>query len=142
MIKYVPKTWGHEEWLVNEPLYCLKKLVVLPGFWCGFHYHIKKTESFYITSGTLRLSLLTGMNEKGESSLLKAPDNPTAEDIDKLLEHSQLVMFHENIPLEKGCQIKIDPLTIHSFTPFDDKPVEFFEVSTHHDDNDSIRIRH
>ncbi len=46
----VPKTWGHEEWIVNSD-YCGKKLVLHEGHCCSLHYHKIKDETFYIASG-------------------------------------------------------------------------------------------
>ncbi len=48
--KIVPKTWGHEEWIVNSD-YCGKKLVLNKGYCCSLHYHKVKDETFYIASG-------------------------------------------------------------------------------------------
>lgn len=47
----VEKVWGHEDWLVNEPLYCLKRLFVTPGFRCSMHKHPVKAETFVIEHG-------------------------------------------------------------------------------------------
>ncbi|HMO17737.1 MAG TPA: PfkB family carbohydrate kinase [Oligoflexia bacterium] len=46
----VPKTWGHEEWIVNAD-YCGKKLVLHEGHCCSLHFHKIKDETFYIASG-------------------------------------------------------------------------------------------
>jgi len=45
-----PKTWGHEEWIVNSE-YCGKKLVLNKGHCCSLHHHKIKDETFYIASG-------------------------------------------------------------------------------------------
>lgn len=50
-IKIVPKVWGEERWIRNDDLYCMKELVLWPGFRCSLHYHKKKTETFYVVSG-------------------------------------------------------------------------------------------
>jgi len=56
MKKQVPKTvnksWGHEIWIHNDNLYC-SRLLVFPKMYSKFsmHYHIKKTETWYIQKG-------------------------------------------------------------------------------------------
>jgi quercetin dioxygenase-like cupin family protein len=56
-IHIVPKVWGREEWIVNNDLYCGKKLVVERGHRCSVHYHKLKNETFYILSGRLYVEL-------------------------------------------------------------------------------------
>jgi quercetin dioxygenase-like cupin family protein len=48
---FVEKTWGHEEWIVNNEKYCGKKLVLQKGGRCSMHKHEIKDETFYILSG-------------------------------------------------------------------------------------------
>lgn len=48
---FVKKVWGHEEWIVNNPKYCGKKLVLKKGFRCSMHKHDVKDETFYVLSG-------------------------------------------------------------------------------------------
>ncbi len=52
----VPKTWGHEEWIVNSD-YCGKKLVLNKGHCCSLHFHKIKDETFYIASGKVGFQL-------------------------------------------------------------------------------------
>ncbi len=52
----VPKTWGHEEWIVNSD-YCGKKLVLKEGHCCSLHFHKIKDETFYIASGKVGFQL-------------------------------------------------------------------------------------
>lgn len=52
----MPKTWGHEEWIVNSE-YCGKKLVLNEGHCCSLHYHKIKDETFYIASGRVGFQL-------------------------------------------------------------------------------------
>lgn len=49
------KDWGHEEWLVNNHLYCGKKLVLMNGWRCSLHHHKIKHETFYIESGSVMM---------------------------------------------------------------------------------------
>lgn len=57
--KRVPKKWGEEIWIVNNPdiNYCGKILVLNKGFRCSFHHHKIKTETFYILEGTVYFEL-------------------------------------------------------------------------------------
>jgi quercetin dioxygenase-like cupin family protein len=54
--KYVEKVWGEEIILVNCEQYCAKLLIIDPKAEMSYHYHIKKTETFYCLEGysTLR----------------------------------------------------------------------------------------
>jgi mannose-6-phosphate isomerase-like protein (cupin superfamily) len=57
MNKIVKKVWGHEEIIVNIPLYCCKILYVKQGYQCSLHHHAKKHETFYITDGVVRMEV-------------------------------------------------------------------------------------
>ena len=54
-IKFVPKGWGFEKWIVNNEEYCGKLLYFVKGKRCSWHYHILKDETFYIQSGKVLL---------------------------------------------------------------------------------------
>jgi mannose-6-phosphate isomerase-like protein (cupin superfamily) len=47
----VPKGWGHETILVNGSLYCGKILHFNTAAKFSMHFHMKKTETWYIQSG-------------------------------------------------------------------------------------------
>lgn len=51
----VQKEWGHEEWIVNKPAYCGKKMVFKSGYQCSMHHHKVKDETFYVQSGKIIL---------------------------------------------------------------------------------------
>lgn len=53
----VTKVWGHEEWIVNNNLYCGKRLILNKGWQCSLHYHEKKTETFYVDFGCVLMEL-------------------------------------------------------------------------------------
>ena len=56
----IEKTWGWENWLVNNELYCGKILTCFQGNWSSeglFHYHKLKDETFYILEGELLLDI-------------------------------------------------------------------------------------
>lgn len=56
-IKTVTKIWGREEWLANNELYCLKKMIVIPRGCCSLHAHPKKDETFYMLIGKMFLEI-------------------------------------------------------------------------------------
>jgi mannose-6-phosphate isomerase-like protein (cupin superfamily) len=60
-----PKSWGDENWIVNNELYCSKILTITHGFRCSMHYHEKKDETFYVLAGLVLLEI------GGESEVLR-----------------------------------------------------------------------
>lgn len=66
------KVWGREEWIVNKPRYCGKKLIIKNGYRCSLHFHKIKEESFYVLSGKILLEVeqdgkrLLRIMEKGD----------------------------------------------------------------------------
>ena len=52
-MKFVPKGWGFEKWIVNCDKYCGKLLYFVKGKKCSWHYHKIKDEVFYIQSGKM-----------------------------------------------------------------------------------------
>ena len=57
MVK-VDKLWGSEEWLVNDEVagYCVKRMILKPGYVCSKHFHEIKDETFYVVEGSEYLS--------------------------------------------------------------------------------------
>jgi quercetin dioxygenase-like cupin family protein len=51
----VPKTWGHEEILVNNDRYCAKLLHIEAGAGSSIHRHPRKDETFYCLEGQVVL---------------------------------------------------------------------------------------
>ena len=109
-IKFVPKGWGFEKWIVNCEKYCGKLLYFVKGKKCSWHYHKIKDEVFYIQSGKIlvRYSHQDDLN-KANVTILEAGDN-----------------FHVSIGLR------------HQMEALED--TELFEFSTQHFDSDSHRI--
>ena len=52
-----PKVWGTEIWMANTEKYCGKKLILMEGYRCSMHYHLKKDETFYIDSGKVLMEV-------------------------------------------------------------------------------------
>ena len=110
-IKFVPKGWGYEKWLVNSPEYCGKILFLAKGKKCSWHYHLLKDEVFYIQKGAVEL-------------IYSLQDNPEVADKIILIEGDK---FH----VPRGMRHQMFAL----------KDTELFEFSTTHFDSDSIRIQ-
>ncbi|MCF7799558.1 cupin domain-containing protein [Candidatus Babeliales bacterium] len=82
LVNYVKKVWGHEEWIVNNPKYCGKKLVLKQGFRCSMHKHDIKDETFYILSGKVLME--TEFNGKNEKFVMLPGD----------IKHIEIGMWH------------------------------------------------
>jgi len=54
-IKVVPKEWGEEQWIVNNERYCGKKNLIKQNYYCSYHLHKIKEETFYILKGELEM---------------------------------------------------------------------------------------
>ena len=110
-IKFVPKGWGFEKWIVNSKLYCGKLLYFVKGKRCSWHYHELKDEVFYIQSGKILVKYSRGddINE-AEEIILNPGDNF----------HVWTGLRHQMIAIED---------------------TELFEFSTQHFDSDSHRIQ-
>ena len=84
-MKIVVKSWGEEDWVVNNELYCFKILRLNEGKSCSYHYHAKKDETFFIIDGKVffyidgeTIILKEGSTlrlKPGTSHLFKAIDN-------------------------------------------------------------------
>ena len=110
-IKYVPKGWGYEKWIVNNDSYCGKLLFIEKNKRCSWHYHKVKDETFYLQSGLI--SLYYGYDDDiGQADLLV---------------------------LEPGDKFHVPVGLNHQMVALMDS--ELFEFSTQHFDSDSIRIK-
>lgn len=105
------KSWGWEEWIVNNELYCGKRLhfEVLLGR-TSLHFHAKKHETMYVESGSFTIYTVDTADAK--------------------------VTAHE---LQQGDSIVIPPLTPHRIVAAS-VPAVLVEFSTHHEDSDSHRV--
>ena len=110
-IKFVPKGWGFEKWIVNKEEYCGKLLYFVKGKRCSWHYHKLKDEVFYIQSGRIKVLFSdTDEIEKAQEIILGSGDN-----------------FH----VYRGLR--------HQMIAIED--TELFEFSTQHFDSDSYRLQ-
>lgn len=109
-IKFVPKGWGYEKWIVNNEEYCGKLLFIAKGKKCSWHYHKLKDEVFYVQSG--RIKVWFSMEDDIEQAL--------------------------SVVLEPGDNFHVCRGLRHRMIALLDS--EVFEFSTQHFDSDSHRI--
>ena len=107
--KYVDKGWGSETWIVNKD-YCGKILHFFSGRRCSWHYHIKKDEVFWLSSG--KLLILYGWSD----------------DINQA----------EKTILYPGAKFEVPVGLRHQMVGMEESML--IEFSTHHEDDDSIRV--
>jgi quercetin dioxygenase-like cupin family protein len=77
MSEFHGKSWGYEQWIVNNDMYCGKILHLWKDHQCSYHYHKIKHETFYVLSGEV---LMQVNNTKW---LMKPGDSVTIEIGDK-----------------------------------------------------------
>ena len=111
-IKFVPKGWGFEKWIVNCEEYCGKLLYFVKGKRCSWHYHKLKDEVFYVQSGKI---------------LVKYSD------------HTDKLDLADEVILGPGDNFHVYRGLRHQMIALED--TELFEFSTQHFDSDSYRIR-
>ena len=104
------KGWGHEEWIVNNDLYCGKLLHFQSGKRCSFHYHKLKTETFYLQAGRLKVLYSNTDDIKAADEIVLRPGG---------IFHVPIGLRHQMIALEDS---------------------DLFEFSTQHLEEDSYRI--
>ena len=110
----VIKTWGGEEWFVNDEKYCLKRLTVVWGAYCSVHKHEIKDETFVVTNGAV---LLQTFDCKGEN----------------LVKNFWLDELSDPVRIPVGCY--------HRFLGLSPDTAEIWETSTQHFDTDSYRVK-
>lgn len=110
-IETVKKVWGTEQILVNDD-YCMKLLTLHPGFTSSLHYHRVKRETFIVKKGFCFLEI---HKSSGESEVLT---------------------------MNMGESFTIRPGVPHRFwvPSLSVKPCVIYEVSSHHEDNDTERL--
>ena len=108
---FVGKAWGQEIIIHNGDNYCGKVLVFNPNAKFSLHFHVEKTETWYVQTGNLTLRFLDTTNGTDEY----------------------------NCELTKGCVVHIPPGVPHQLLAGPDGAV-VFEASTPHKDSDSYRI--
>ena len=101
----VPKGWGEELWVHNDPLYCGKILRLRRGKRCSLHYHKKKTETFYLQAGRVKMELVHGDGRR------------------------------ETLEMKPGDALEITPGLVHRFTGIEDSEIIEFSTQHFEDDS-------
>jgi mannose-6-phosphate isomerase-like protein (cupin superfamily) len=114
----VKKLWGTEYWLANHEKYCVKLLMIEPGFMCSKHKHKIKDETFFVVAGEVILEF----NDPCKGGIM-LPYNMNSERRMKACD-SQRIM----------------PDEWHRFRAANENEACILEVSTTHDDADVERI--
>lgn len=96
----VPKIWGHELIIDNNELYCAKLLIFNKGSKGSLHFHIKKTETFYVQKGKFQFSYNNTETGEMEQTELNVGD------VVKLLpgQTHQLLALEESVIFETSTQ--------------------------------------
>lgn len=113
-IQIVHKSWGREEIIVNNDVYCLKKLTCEDRKWSSkgkYHYHRVKDETFYVIQGRLEMDVVQN---------------------DGIFANFYLFPYQT---------FRVPPGMKHRFRSVGDRCV-FYEVSTTHRDEDTVRCTH
>jgi quercetin dioxygenase-like cupin family protein len=122
LVNYVEKSWGHEEWIVNNSKYCGKKLVVRKGFRCSMHQHKVKDETFYVLSGEILLE--TEYKEYKENRIMTPGDVAhikigmwhrftSLQDISEIIEFSTFHMDSDSYRREIGGKVNLSELQLY-----------------------------
>ncbi len=117
---FVPKGWGCEDWIWNSNRYCGKVLFVNRGKKCSWHYHKVKDETFLVVEGVIALRYSRDTSPPFTACV--AEDYGLASEI--------ILRPGDSFHIPVGCR--------HQF--YGVKSSKIIEFSTHHDDNDSIRL--
>lgn len=104
------KSWGYEDWVVNNDLYCGKLLHFdRAGGKTSLHFHAKKHETMWCTRGSFTIHFVDTNGVPWKSRL------------------------------SPGETVVITPLLVHRIEALEDGS-ELVEFSTHHEDSDSYRV--
>lgn len=112
--KTVSKEWGGEIWIENNDSYCGKILTFKKGGKFSLHFHVLKTETFFVVNGKFKLYYI---------------DTDTAEKKESFIYNGDIV----DIPV--GCPHQLECLC----TGDRDYGI-IAEFSTKHFDEDSYRV--
>jgi len=105
-----PKGWGYELWIANSPEYCGKLLVFNKDKKFSMHYHMIKSESWYVAKGEFQYRWINTETTEVNTNYLKEGDV---------------------VDLERGQPHQLTALT---------EGATIFEISTQHFNYDSYRI--
>ena len=144
-MKYVSKGWGYELWIANNDDYCGKLLHVVKDRHLSFHFHKKKSETFYVQNGKMLVFLGYGTGDEKKEAFKKYMKRikhgyETVEEIVKSYESglSDIGDYSDVFIMGPGDVLDLPAGTPHSAYALE--TTEFFEFSTLHEDSDSYRI--
>ena len=120
-IKFVPKGWGFEKWIVNKEEYCGKLLYFAKGKRCSWHYHKLKDETFFIQSGRVLVYY------SWDDDLFTEPITGRGRE---MIAQCEELGPGDNFHIPRGLRHQVIAL----------EDTELFEFSTQHFDEDSIRV--
>lgn len=133
-MKWVSKIWGGEEWIVNNHLYCGKKLLLISNHHCSFHFHREKYETFYVSEGkVLVLYSYDDALQKSKDDLIIGVEGKEIR-----IRNTEAVGEYSQYILERGQSLEIPRGLRHLFYGLQNSFI--FEFSTHHEDSDSYRL--
>lgn len=107
-----PKGWGRETWLLNDAALCCKILTLKQGKRCSMHFHRNKSEIFFVIQGEMLFVWIDTVNGQEQTQQLVAGDS-----------------------------VFVPPCLPHQFCGASVVDCVFVEASTHHEDDDSYRVR-
>jgi mannose-6-phosphate isomerase-like protein (cupin superfamily) len=96
----VPKGWGHERIIINTEQYCGKILHFHSGAQFSMHYHIRKTETWYVYSGKFEFRWIDTTSAETHSRTLTVGDVVT----NAIGQPHQLVCIEEGDIFEVSTQ--------------------------------------
>jgi mannose-6-phosphate isomerase-like protein (cupin superfamily) len=96
----VEKGWGHEVIIVNNDLYCGKILHFKKGAKFSMHFHLKKKETWYVTSGSFLFRWINTRNADVIEETLGVGDTITNE----VGEPHQIIALEEGDIFEVSTQ--------------------------------------
>jgi hypothetical protein len=128
-VNFVPKGWGYELIIANNPFYCGKLLHFVAGKKCSVHIHRIKQESFFLRKG--RMEIFYFDDEPSLQAILKK--EKSQEDA-----ASKIYELMEKVTLTQGMSFEVPVGRVHQMLALEDS--ELFEFSTQDFPSDSYRI--
>ena len=105
------RSWGHEHWIENKE-YCGKLLHINAYCYGSMHYHLKKSETMYVSKGSIAINMI---------------DRETGEEY--------------KIDMNEGDSVFIGCGQAHQIIANSEMDSEIIEFSTFHSELDSYRLR-
>ena len=123
-LPWVPKNWGGELIVTNNPLYCGKILKFIKGYRLSLHHHLIKQETWFLQSGCL--------------DVYYHDDHEFVERFVKERGIKNVHMCLNKINMRPGDVLEIPQKRIHQAIALEES--ELIEFSTQHFESDSYRL--